>query len=106
MNLKEMEAEMLEARSAEILAEVENTDDLEKLSALNDEAKAIKEELEARKAEAAEKMIDEAVELYNDTRYAYKLDDKISYKKFYDGLITNYLAKMSDILTRLNGSLK
>lgn len=55
MNLKEMEAEMLEARSAEILAEVENTDDLEKLSALKDEAKAIKEELEARKAEAAEK---------------------------------------------------
>ena len=58
------------------------------------------------KAEAAENMIDEAVELYNDTRYAYKLDDKISYKKFYDGLFTNYLAKMSDILTRLNDSQK
>ena len=55
MNLKEMEAEMLEARSAEILAEVENTEDLEKLSALKEEAKAIKEELENRKAEAAEK---------------------------------------------------
>ena len=55
MNLKEMEAEMLEARSSEILAEVEGTDDLEKLSALKEEAKAIKEELENRKAEAAEK---------------------------------------------------
>ena len=52
-NLKEMEAEMLEARKAEIMAEIENPD--ADLDALKEESRAIKEELEARKAEAAEK---------------------------------------------------
>jgi len=52
-NLKEMEVEQLEARKAEIMNEIEAPDaDLE---ALKEEARAIKEELETRKAEAAEK---------------------------------------------------
>ena len=58
------------------------------------------------KEEAVEKLIDQAIALYNDTRFAYKMDEKMSYKKFYDGLITNYIAKMSDILTKLNDSQK
>lgn len=52
--------------------------------------------------EKVEKLIDEAIQLYNDTRFAYKMDEKMSFKAFYNGLITNYIAKMSDILTKLN----
>ena len=58
------------------------------------------------KEEKVEKLIDEVVALYNDTRFAYKMDEKMSYKAFYNGLITNYVAKMSDILTQLNESQK
>ncbi|MCQ2959655.1 MAG: hypothetical protein MJ198_05630 [Bacteroidales bacterium] len=58
------------------------------------------------KQELVEKLIDEAIALYNDTRFAYKMDDKMSNKAFYNGLITNYVAKMSDILTKLNESQK
>lgn len=58
------------------------------------------------KTEMAEKLIDEAISLYNDTRFAVKLDEKMSYKAFYNGLITNYVAKMSDILSKLNDSQK
>ncbi len=54
------------------------------------------------KTEKVEKLIDEAIQLYNDTRFAYKMDEKMSQKAFYNGLITNYIAKMSDILTQLN----
>lgn len=58
------------------------------------------------KMELAEKLIDEAVALYNDTRYAVKMDEKMSNKAFYSGLINNYIAKMSDILTKLNEAQK
>lgn len=58
------------------------------------------------KEEKVEKLIDEVIALYNDTRFAYKMDEKMSYKAFYNGLITNYVAKMSDILTQLNESQK
>lgn len=54
------------------------------------------------KIEKVEKLIDEAIQLYNDTRFAYKMDEKMTQKAFYNGLITNYVAKMSDILTQLN----
>lgn len=54
------------------------------------------------RVEKVEKLIDEAIQLYNDTRFAYKMDEKMSSKAFYNGLITNYIAKMSDILTKLN----
>ncbi len=54
------------------------------------------------KKELSEKLMDEAIELYNDTRFAYKMDDKMTFKAFYNGLITNYVAKMSDILSKLN----
>ena len=50
-NLKEMEVEQLEARSAEILDEIEV--DGADLDALKEEARAIREELENRKAEEA-----------------------------------------------------
>ena len=58
------------------------------------------------KSEMVEKLIDEAIALYNDTRFAVKLDEKMSCKAFYNGLITNYVAKMSDILTNLNDAQK
>ena len=59
-NLKEMEVEQLEARKAEIMAEIEAPD--ADLDALKEEARAIKEELEERKAvEAAKVEIREAV---------------------------------------------
>ena len=59
-NLKEMEVELLEARKAEIANEIESPD--ADLDALKDEARAIKEELESRKAEEAKKVeIREAV---------------------------------------------
>lgn len=54
------------------------------------------------RVEKVEKLIDEAIQLYNDTRFAYKMDEKMTQKAFYNGLITNYVAKMSDILTQLN----
>ena len=59
-NLKEMEVEMLEARKAEIMDEIEKPDaDLE---ALKEEARAIRDELEERKAiEAAKVEIREQV---------------------------------------------
>ena len=53
MNLKEMEVEQLEARKAEIMAEIDNPE--ADLDALKEEARAIKEELENRKAVEAEK---------------------------------------------------
>lgn len=58
------------------------------------------------KTEKVEKLLDEAIALYNDTRFASKIDEKMSYKKFYTGLLTNYLAKMSDILVKLNEDQK
>lgn len=54
------------------------------------------------RTDKVEKLIDEAIQLYNDTRFAYKMDEKMSAKAFYSGLTTNYIAKMSDILTQLN----
>ena len=60
MNLKEMEVEALEMRKAEIMEEIESPD--ADLDALKDEARAIKEELEERKAaEAAKVEVREAV---------------------------------------------
>ena len=53
MNLKEMEVAQLEERNAQILEEIEV--DGADLDALQEEARAIREELEARKAEAAKK---------------------------------------------------
>jgi len=53
-NLKEMEVELLEARKAEIANEIEAPD--ADLDALKEEARAIKEELESRKAEEAKKV--------------------------------------------------
>lgn len=53
-NLKELEVEMLEARKAEIANEIEAPD--ADLDALKEEARAIKEELERRKAEEAKKV--------------------------------------------------
>jgi len=53
-NLKEMEVEQLEARKAEIMAEIEAPD--ADLDALKEEARAIKEELEERKAVEAAKV--------------------------------------------------
>ena len=53
MNLKDMEVEQLEARKAEIMAEIDNPE--ADLDALKEEARAIKEELENRKAVEAEK---------------------------------------------------
>ena len=53
MNLKEMEVAQLEERNAQILEEIEV--DGADLDALQEEARSIREELEARKAEAAKK---------------------------------------------------
>ena len=53
MNLKEMNAEQLEARSAEILAELDLPE--ADLDALQEEARRIREELDARRAEEAAK---------------------------------------------------
>lgn len=53
MNLKEMEVAQLEERNAQILEEIEV--DGADLDAIQEEARAIREELEARKAEAAKK---------------------------------------------------
>lgn len=53
MNLKEMTVEQLEERKAAILTEIEEPE--ADLAALNDESRSIREELEARKAEAAKK---------------------------------------------------
>lgn len=53
-NLKEMEVEQLEERKAAILNEIEAPD--ADLDALKEEARSIKEELEARKAEEAAKV--------------------------------------------------
>jgi len=53
MNLKEMEVAQLEERNAQILEEIEV--DGADLDALQEEARAIREELDARKAEAAKK---------------------------------------------------
>ena len=53
-NLKEMEVELLEARKAEIANEIEAPD--ADLDALKEEARAIREELERRKAEEAKKV--------------------------------------------------
>ena len=59
-NLKEMEVEMLEARKAEIADEIEAPD--ADLDALKEEARAIRDELESRKADEAKKVeIREAV---------------------------------------------
>lgn len=54
------------------------------------------------KNELVEELVNEALALYNDTRFAYKMDENMSYKAFYNGLITNYVAKMNDILIKLN----
>ncbi len=54
------------------------------------------------KKDSVEKIIDEAVLLYQDTRFAYKMDQKMANKAFYNGLMTNYMAKMSEIITKLN----
>ena len=54
------------------------------------------------KRDSVDKIIDEAVTLYQDTRFAYKMDEKMSNKAFYNGLMTNYMAKMSEIITKLN----
>lgn len=53
-NLKELEVEVLEARKAEIANEIEAPD--ADLDALKEEARAIREELERRKAEEAKKV--------------------------------------------------
>lgn len=59
-NLKDVEVELLEARKAEIANEIEAPD--ADLDALKEEARAIKEELESRKADEAKKVeIREAV---------------------------------------------
>ena len=55
MEIKEMSAEQLEARKAEIRSLVENAKG-EELNALEDEVRSINEELETRKAEEAKKV--------------------------------------------------
>ncbi|MCQ2606671.1 MAG: hypothetical protein MJ204_09090 [Bacteroidales bacterium] len=54
------------------------------------------------KTELVEGLINDALVLYNDTRFAYKMDANMSSKAFYNGLLTNYIAKMNDILVKLN----
>ena len=55
MELKEMNVEQLEARKAELLAQVEETEEREQLDAIEADINAIKAELEERKALEAEK---------------------------------------------------
>ncbi len=54
-NIKEMETAVLEERKAEITAEVNEERSLEELTAFEEELRAIKDELEIRKAEEAER---------------------------------------------------
>lgn len=55
MELKEMNVEQLEARKAELLAQVEETEEREQLDAIEADINAIKAELEERKALEAQK---------------------------------------------------
>ena len=55
MELKEMNIEQLEARKAELLSQVETTEEREQLDAIEAEMKSIKAELEARAKAEAEK---------------------------------------------------
>lgn len=55
MELKEMNVEQLEARKAELLAQVETTEEREQLDAIEADINAIKAELEERKALEAQK---------------------------------------------------
>ena len=55
MELKEMNIEQLEARKAELLSQVEETEEREQLDAIEAEMKSIKAELEARAKAEAEK---------------------------------------------------
>ena len=62
MELKEMNIEQLEARKAEILSQLETTEEREQLDAIEAEMKAIKAELEERaKAEAEKNEIRKAI---------------------------------------------
>ena len=55
MELKEMNVEQLEARKAELLAEVESTEEREQLDAIEADINAIKAELDERRAVEAQK---------------------------------------------------
>ncbi len=54
-NIKEMETAALEERKAEITSQVTEERSLEELTAFEEELRAIKDELELRKADEAER---------------------------------------------------
>ena len=82
MKFKEMTIEQLEARKADIAAEVENED--ADLNALEEEARAINAELEARKAAAAQRAEIRKAVAHGTGTVVEKFEEKKEERKMYD----------------------
>ena len=102
MELKDMNIEQLEARKAELLSQVETTEEREQLDAIEAEMKSIKAELEARaKAEAEKNEIRKAiandavtapvVAEFKEEKREMKTNDEIRASKEYVDAFARYL---------------